>query len=325
MSAYSNENWLRRIAIVAICGTIAVPIWSAARVLNTTIADEYHRSPGPTIATGAAGLLLVLWQSFVLAGLLGNWGPAPRIGRCSVVLNALVALVLGILALVISTGSLEPAFAGFFSIWLGQDYGGSFLAPVLLLVQWFALASLGEDRLVVRDRWRGVAIACVAYSAVLGGWTFVGPNFATGDEGRWRFFTSPEITFFNVGVAVHLIAIWQLVARSRFDWVWAGLIGFGCLVSGFIIAGPFRLGANGLDLPHRSEIGFFLYMGWYELAHFLPPIGYALTAIASVPLFLAWRERVRVARKLGQQTSSEGASLEGAGRPLDCESLLPLL
>lgn len=257
--------------------------WPAVR---RGFADEPAQSwlAALLVAVSMALQVSVIWHLASGAPRAAQWG------RRVAVIHAVAALVVFVSAAFAKPIADSETFVTWYAGWFGPNpqltvglpsnpdgpWLGLTLLPALVLAQW-ALLRAESDRFAVRETWRGIAIACIAASALLGLWTF-SPQL---NGGPWLFFQDASSTFFNIGVVIHLIALWQIAVRSRLDWAWAGLIGFGCLISGLVLTRSGDVGRN--PLP----IGTTLEIGWYHLSPYLPPIAYALTAVAAAMLFKA--------------------------------------
>lgn len=291
---------------MAAIGTLFIATVSIVTSWSGEIVPEFSEKPADTILTGLVILALAVWQAWTVVGLLRAQSSAVKVGRLSAVANAIVALIaVGALGTGLADRSSTVPFFAFGSAWLGTSPGIAVIFPPLVLIQWFCLSWAENGRTNPRQPWRGVAIACIAYSAVLGVWVF-SPFY----EG-WAFFTDPTASFFNIGVAVHLLAILWLVRKWKGDWALAGLVGFGCLLSGlFLVNQGFKAGMGPVDSSTAvREIGSILKFGWEDLTNHLAPTAHALTAAASVVLF-AFRNR-----EVTSPESTPSASLPTATSP----------
>lgn len=165
--------------------------------------------------------------------------------------------------------------------------------PLLVLAQWvFCAFQANRSKLEI---WRGIAIGCLSFTALMGVWTF-SPAMGQG----WSPLKTSVSAFFSVGVGIHCLAILLIALRWRFAWIWTGIVGFGCLISGFMLSLGFNgdiimFGGFGDARPKQSfeiQMGTILHFGWFEIGTMLPPIAYALVAWASVVFFLSRSELV---------------------------------
>lgn len=304
---------MRDIGVTRTCGALAAigTLFIAAVSIATSWSDKivpaFNESPADTILTGITILGLAVWQVWTVVNVLRAVPSAAKLGRRSAIANAIVGLLaVGLLGIDLSRRANSIPFSAFGSVWLGAFPGIAIVFPPLVLIQWFCLSWSENGRTDPRQPWRGVAIGCIAYSAVLGVWVF-SPLYA-----GWAFFMNPTVTFFNIGVVVHLLAILWLARRWKGDWALAGLVGFGCLVSGLFLVNQ-RFESTGMG-PIDSgstvrEIGSILRFGWEELTNYLAPTAHILTALASAALF-ALRNREATLTE-----STPGDSLPTAASP----------
>ncbi|HVT14381.1 MAG TPA: hypothetical protein VHE55_19110 [Fimbriimonadaceae bacterium] len=269
----------RTCGAVAATGTLLIACASIASAWSSQIVPAFRDERADTVLTSLVVTFLTAWQVWTVIALVTDRAGAAKTGCRSAIANGAVAVVaVGLFGTGHGPGVPFSAFA---SVWLGQYPSGAVLFPPLLLIQWFFLSWADFGSSDPRRPWRGVAIACIAYSAVLGVWVF-SPFY----EG-WAFFTTVPITFFNIGVAIHLVAILALIREWRYDWALAALVGFGCLVSGLILVNqpfdPHSFGPIDSGAPIR-EIGSILKFGWTDLTNHLAPTAYVLTAGASIAL-----------------------------------------
>src|SRR5579862_7558473 len=157
-------------ALAAICSVVVSLVaiglsWSSS-ILPALVEER--------TATGLTAVLvatLIVGQIWVAVALLKGSRTASSLGRRSAVANATVALVLvgffGTSRTVLDSYSWNIPFSAFASVWLGFYPATSFLLPIFLLIQWFCLAWTEEAIVPRRNCWRGAAIACILYSAVL--------------------------------------------------------------------------------------------------------------------------------------------------------------
>jgi hypothetical protein len=263
---------------------------------------------GVSVAVGLAVASLG-FQLWAIVRLLRHMPGAEVFGRRVAIGHAVLALALLFAMVCMKEVNMPATFAAWMAMWTSPyglvDWDFNPL-PLLILAQW---VFLGPEHETTFDRWRGIAIGCLGYSALLGTWVF-SPFFAGGwsilrwsGDGLPRF-ENVTMAFFNIGVGIHLIALWQVGVRGRFAWAWTGLVGFGCLISGSVLS----LGFNGDVLAESRpiyQIGWILHMGWFGLGSLLPPICYVLIATASLVLLRESKARLIAARNrtdMGWQT-----------------------
>lgn len=148
--------------------------------------------------------------------------------------------------------------------------------PVFLLLQWIGGAALMGIRW--SRIWRGAALNAIGFNAVLGAIAIIqlsGSPDSLGSQAYW---------FFTIGTGIHLFAIWQIAAGSKYDWVWSGLIGWGCLLTGWFLAHVLQIAPDKNIRPGVSAVGYTIYLGWYGFVPYLPIVAYVVAAIASIGL-----------------------------------------
>lgn len=241
-------------------------------------------------------------QASAIVALLKDRPGAARWGVNVAITQWLAALAIGTAGLFVPSGGILDqdwamgrgffVFGAWFEAWMRLP-----LLPLLFLLQWTCLVRSEPDRKPVAC-WRGIGIASMSLCALLGAWVLK------------TMLVLPLVLFFGIGTTLHLIAIWQIAVRSRFEWAWSGLVGFGCLISGLVLVNlPPEQPSSGFG-PQTplGLISFVLGFGWFALAPYLPLLAYVLTAVSSVMLLRARRaegpSRTVEARKSIEQTQT---------------------
>ncbi|HLK15942.1 MAG TPA: hypothetical protein VKT78_14145 [Fimbriimonadaceae bacterium] len=302
----SQATW-RKCGIVAALGVLVMPFlvaWSDVKGIQSA----FDTKPVASWLTALFVVACLALQVACIVKLIEGKPGALLFGRRIAIFHASVALAIFTICAFGERLMNSMPFLAWFGGWFGLDvlnnvdipmsehhaYRPLGLLPWFVIAQWvfLVLATEGSSR---RELWRGVAIAVIATSALHGLWTF-SPSLPLNDPyykgGHWGLFTDSMSIFFNIGVVVHLLALWLVCTRSKLDWLGAGIVGFGCLTIGLVLthiagssAAAFQFSGSP-DHPDAAKwIGSVLYIGWYDLSPYLPPIGYALTAFASVILF----------------------------------------
>lgn len=294
----ARSSTYRRLGLAAAVGAFLWPLLVAACLADNIRFVWNHPQNNGRTRTGFVVATLVVLVSLAVQGMAifrlgrGLEGSERFAGRVAVWHGSMALAVLGLA----SFGSPMADWyitSSWFIAWISPYNTRPWLLnpfPFLVLGQWaFSAAHSMRSK---QEIWRGIATACLAYTALLGVWTF-SPN---GNAG-WRPFTTPATAFFTVGVGIHCLAILVTALRGRSAWILSGIVGFGCLISGFILSIGFNgdligFGFNGGEPappPFASTVGAVLHLGWFELGAMVPPIAYALVACASVVLFRSRR------------------------------------
>jgi hypothetical protein len=284
-----NRDSVRLIGILAAIGVFAMPLIITIRKYSSSEGADISAN---LVAIFAVAVSLALQLSAIVGALQRKPGSDSWAKRVAEIHGWVALLLFVFVAFSTSLGDTR-LFGAWMQGFMGDGAGWNLL-PFFLLVQWVCFKQLSEPEVKASEVWRGVVIASLASCAIFGLWVF-SPMFSLGDAGeRWHFFDSAEATFFNIGVLVHLIAIWAVASRAATDWIWAAFVGFGCLITGFILSkgygevmpnmggaesSPLLSGPNWLH-----SVGSILYMGWFLLSPYLPIVAYALIAWASVAL-----------------------------------------
>lgn len=265
----------------ALAATVATTLYAAALLVAVwprVSSDALHVPFGI-----ALGLLLLQFAAILLLA----QGEA-RWAQRSVEIN--LALLVGLSALVWvsrpNQGLVEQLLNGAFGLWFAAHWGTFSVFPLLALAQWAGAARMRQS--APELLWRGAVVGALFLCGALG----MIAHAALIDLAPSRF----TLAFFLLGTLIHLaIAGGLLLKRPDASW-FAMAAGVLFLISGWWLSlggramltqDPETAGPLAHTVPRGLEVvADVLRLGWFEVAPYLPPLCYAVTALGG---YVLWR------------------------------------